>query len=206
MNKCIFLGRMTDDPEITYTQGEREMAIARFDFAVDRRGSREGEPTADFFRCTAFDRRAELLERFGRKGLKLLLTGKMQNNNYTNKEGIKVYSMQFLVDDVEFAERKGAGGEAGGEQGTAPENQAEPSAAPNRPVTRQPAASQSTTRQPAANRSAARQPAARTSTRQPARAASRSTSRGAQQSAPASNKDGFMNIDDGMDDGDLPFN
>ena len=108
MNKCIFLGRMTNDPEITYTQGESAMAIARFDFAVDRRGSREGEPNADFFRCTAFDRKAELLERFGRKGLKLLLTGKMQNNNYTNKEGVRVYSMQYLVDDVEFAESKTA--------------------------------------------------------------------------------------------------
>lgn len=88
-------------------------------FAVDRRGSREGEPNADFFRCTAFDRKAELLERFGRKGLKLLLTGKMQNNNYTNKEGVKVYSMQYLVDDVEFAESKKNSSEDGGNQDAA---------------------------------------------------------------------------------------
>lgn len=187
MNKCIFLGRMTNDPEITYTQGESAMAIARFDFAVDRRGSREGEPTADFFRCTAFDRKAELLERFGRKGLKLLLTGKMQNNNYTNKEGVKVYSMQYLVDDVEFAESKKNSSEEGADQETAPVNQQ------SQPAQRtQPAQS---------NQAPSRQ-----SARQPARQAARSTARNSQRNAPAANKDDFMNIDDGMDDGSLPFN
>lgn len=195
MNKCIFLGRMTNDPEITYTQGESAMAIARFDFAVDRRGSREGEPTADFFRCTAFDRKAELLERFGRKGLKLLLTGKMQNNNYTNKEGVKVYSMQYLVDDVEFAESKKNSSEDGADQGTPPVNQQ------NQPTQRT---------QPAQNSQPAQrsQPAQsnQAPSRQPARQAARSTARSSQRSAPAANKDDFMNIDDGMDDGSLPFN
>ena len=187
MNKCIFLGRMTNDPEITYTQGESAMAIARFDFAVDRRGSREGEPNADFFRCTAFDRKAELLERFGRKGLKLLLTGKMQNNNYINKEGVKVYSMQYLVDDVEFAESRKNSSEDGTDQGTPPVNQQ-----------RQPA--QSTLPAPS-NQPPSRQPA-----RQPVRQAARATARSSPRNAPAANKADFMNIDDGMDDGSLPFN
>lgn len=193
MNKCIFLGRMTNDPEITYTQGESAMAIARFDFAVDRRGSREGEPTADFFRCTAFDRKAELLERFGRKGLKLLLTGKMQNNNYTNKEGVKVYSMQYLVDDVEFAESKKNSSEEGADQETAPVNQQSQPAQRTQPAQR---------RQPAQSNQAP----SRQSARQPARQAARSTARNSQRNAPAANKDDFMNIDDGMDDGSLPFN
>lgn len=199
MNKCIFLGRMTNDPEITYTQGESAMAIARFDFAVDRRGSREGEPTADFFRCTAFDRKAELLERFGRKGLKLLLTGKMQNNNYTNKEGVKVYSMQYLVDDVEFAESKKNSSEDGADQGTPPVNQQNQPTQRTQPAQNSQPAQRS---QPAqSNQAPSRQPA-----RQPARQAARSTARSSQRSAPAANKDDFMNIDDGMDDGSLPFN
>lgn len=195
MNKCIFLGRMTDEPEISYTQGETAMAIARFDFAVDRRSTHEGEPTADFFRCTAFDRKAELLERFGRKGLKLLLTGKMQNNNYTNKEGVKVYSMQYVVDDLEFAESKKNSSEDGGNQETPPANQPSQSAQPGQ-------AAQS--RQPA-QQSRAAQPN-QASSRQPARQAARPASRGTQRNAPANNKDDFMNIDDGMNDGDLPFN
>lgn len=199
MNKCIFLGRMTNDPEITYTQGESAMAIARFDFAVDRRGPREGEPNADFFRCTAFDRKAELLERFGRKGLKLLLTGKMQNNNYTNKEGVKVYSMQYLVDDVEFAESKKNSSEDGAEQGTASVNQQ------SQPAQRTQSAQSS---QPAQRSQPAQsnQAPSRQSARQPARQAARSTARSSQRNAPAANKDDFMNIDDGMEDGSLPFN
>lgn len=199
MNKCIFLGRMTNDPEITYTQGESAMAIARFDFAVDRRGSREGEPTADFFRCTAFDRKAELLERFGRKGLKLLLTGKMQNNNYTNKEGVKVYSMQYLVDDVEFAESKKNSSEDGTDQGTPPVNQQNQPTQRTQPAQNSQPAQRSQPMQ--SNQAPSRQPA-----RQPARQAARSTARSTQRSAPAANKDDFMNIDDGMDDGSLPFN
>ena len=187
MNKCIFLGRMTADPEISYTQGENAMAIARFDFAVDRRTVRDNEPTADFFRCTAFDRKAEFLERFGRKGLKLLLSGKMQNNNYVNKEGQKVYSMQLVVDDVEFAESKKNNSEDSGGQGTPAENQPAQQAPSNQPATRQ----------------ASRQPARQTS-RQPARQPARSTARGTQRNAPASND--FMNIDDGIEDGALPFN
>lgn len=199
MNKCIFLGRMTNDPEISYTQGETAMAIARFDFAVDRRGTREGEPTADFFRCTAFDRRAELLERFGRKGLKLLLTGKMQNNNYTNKEGVKVYSMQYVVDDLEFAESKKNSSEEEGVQETPPVNQPSQSAQRGQAAQSRQPAQQSRAAQP--NQASSRQ-----SSRQPARQAARPASRGSQRNASANNKDDFMNIDDGMNDGDLPFN
>ncbi|XBX05448.1 single-stranded DNA-binding protein [Enterocloster clostridioformis] len=199
MNKCIFLGRMTDDPEISYTQGETAMAIARFDFAVDRRGAREGEPTADFFRCTAFDRKAELLERFGRKGLKLLLTGKMQNNNYINREGVKVCSMQYVVDDLEFAESKKNSSEDGGVQEAPPANQPSQSAQPSQAAQSRQPAQQSRAAQP--NQASSRQPS-----RQPARQAARPAPRGTRQNAPASNKDDFMNIDAGMDDGDLPFN
>ncbi|MCC2817218.1 single-stranded DNA-binding protein [Lachnoclostridium pacaense] len=195
MNKCIFLGRMTDDPEISYTQGETAMAIARFDFAVDRRGAREGEPTADFFRCTAFDRKAELLERFGRKGLKLLLTGKMQNNNYTNREGVKVYSMQYVVDDLEFAESKKNSSEDGSVQEAPLANQPSQSAQPSQAAQSRQPAQQSRAAQP--NQASSRQPS-----RQPARQAARPAPRGTRQNAPASNKDDFMNIDAG----DLPFN
>ncbi|WP_368379261.1 single-stranded DNA-binding protein [[Clostridium] symbiosum] len=202
MNKCIFLGRMTADPEISYTQGENAMAIARFDFAVDRRTVRDNEPTADFFRCTAFDRKAEFLERFGRKGLKLLLSGKMQNNNYVNKEGQKVYSMQLVVDDVEFAESKKNNSEDSGGQGTPAENQPAQQAPSNQPATRQ--ASRQPARQTSGTaRQASGQPA-RQASRQPARQPARSTARGTQRNAPASND--FMNIDDGIEDGALPFN
>ena len=99
-----------------YSQGASQTAVARFSIAVDRRfGKREGEPDADFFNCTAFGKTAEFVERYLHKGTKIALSGRIQNDNYTNKEGQMVYSVRIIVDDVEFAESKNAsGGNAGG--------------------------------------------------------------------------------------------
>jgi single-strand DNA-binding protein len=79
--------------------------------AVDRRFKRAGEQdTADFFNCTAFGRTAEFIEKYFKKGLKTVVTGRIQNDNYTNKEGQKVYSTVIIVEDAEFAESKNASG------------------------------------------------------------------------------------------------
>lgn len=100
------MGRLTRDPEIRYSQGENSTAIARFSLAVDRKFKRQGEPEADFFNCTAFGKQAEFVERYLKQGIKMLIVGRVQNNNYTNKDGQMVYSVQILVDEMEFAESK----------------------------------------------------------------------------------------------------
>lgn len=64
MNKVILMGRLTRDPEIRYSQGERQMAIARYTLAVDRRIAKQGEQSADFISCVAFDRVGEFAEKF----------------------------------------------------------------------------------------------------------------------------------------------
>lgn len=110
MNKVILMGNLTRDPEIRYTQGEKSMAIARFSLAINRRFSREGETNVDFFNCTAFGKQAEFVEKYFRQGSRMLLVGRVQNDNYTNKNGEKVYSVQIMADEIEFAERKQAGG------------------------------------------------------------------------------------------------
>ena len=73
MNKVILMGRLTRDPEVRYSQGERAMAIARYTLAVDRRGRRggndDGAQTADFIPCVAFDRAGEFAERYFRQGI-----------------------------------------------------------------------------------------------------------------------------------------
>ena len=115
MNKVILMGRLTRDPEVRYSQGANQTAIARFSVAVDRRFKRDGEPTADFFNCTSFGRQAEFVERYLHKGTKVVLSGRIQNDNYTNKEGQMVYSVQIMVEDIEFAESKNAAG--GGNEG-----------------------------------------------------------------------------------------
>lgn len=123
MNKVILMGRLTRDPEVRYSQGASQTAVARFSVAVDRRFKREGEPDADFFNCTAFGKQAEFVERYLHKGIKILLSGRVQNDNYTNKDGQMVYSVRVMVDEIEFAESKNAsggnayGGNAGGFNG-----------------------------------------------------------------------------------------
>lgn len=108
MNKAILMGRLTRDPEVRYSQGANQTAVARFSIAVDRRFKREGEPDADFFNCTAFGKQAEFIERYLRKGVKVVVCGRIQNDNYTNKEGQMVYSVRVMVDEIEFAESKNA--------------------------------------------------------------------------------------------------
>ena len=104
MNKVILMGRLTRDPEISSSTSGT--TFARFSIAVDRKFSREGEPDADFFNCSAFGKTAEFIERNIHKGTKILVSGRLQNNNYTNKEGQKIYDVRVVVEDVEFGESK----------------------------------------------------------------------------------------------------
>ena len=110
MNKVILCGRLTRDPNVTYTQGERQMAIARYTLAVDRRGRRqEGqEQSADFIQCVCFDRSAEFAEKYLKQGTKIIVTGRIQTSSYTNKEGQRVYTTDVVVEETEFAESKSA--------------------------------------------------------------------------------------------------
>lgn len=115
MNKVILMGRLTRDPEVRYSQGERSMAIARYTLAVDRRGSRDGGgQTADFIPCIAFDRAGELAEKYFYKGIKLVVTGRIQTGSYTNRDGQKVYTTEVVVEEQEFAESKNAAAESAG--------------------------------------------------------------------------------------------
>lgn len=109
MNKIILMARLTRDPEVRYSQGEKSTAIASFSVAVNRKYAKEtDEVKADFFNCTAFGKQAEFVEKYLKQGTKILLSGRVQNNNYTNKEGQKVYSTQIMVEEIEFAESKAA--------------------------------------------------------------------------------------------------
>lgn len=110
MNKVIMMGRLTRDPEVRYSNEGN--AVSKFSLAVDRRYKREGQTNADFFSCVAFGKTAEFTEKYLKKGTKIVLEGELQNNNYTNKEGQKVYGMQIVVNSLEFAESKSSGNSA----------------------------------------------------------------------------------------------
>ena len=119
MNKVILMGRLTRDPEVRYSQGERAMAIARYTLAVDRRGRRsggdDGAPAADFITCVAFDKAGEFAEKYLHKGTKILVSGRLQTGSYTNKDGQKVFTTDVVVEEQEFAESKNSGGGNTGE-------------------------------------------------------------------------------------------
>ena len=134
MNKVILMGRLTRDPEVRYSQGERQMAIARYTLAVDRRGranTSNGEQTADFIQCVAFDRSAEFAEKYFHQGTKLVVTGRIQTGSYTNKDGQKVYTTDVIVEDHEFAESKSAsaGSDNGGYRPAMSQSRPEPASA-----------------------------------------------------------------------------
>lgn len=126
MNRVILMGRLTRDPEIRYSQGESATAVARYTLAVDRRFNRNGdENNADFIGCVAFGRQAEFAEKYLHKGIKMLVTGRIQTGSYTNKDGVRVYTTDVVVEDQEFAESKNANPGQGGSY-NAPVSRPEP--------------------------------------------------------------------------------
>ena len=134
MKRVSLMGRLTRDPEVRYSQGERSMAIARYTLAVDRRGRRNQDSsaeqqTADFINCVAFDRAAEFAEKYFRQGMRVLVSGRIQTGSYVNKEGQKVYTTEVILDDQEFADSKGAASEMGGYAQAAPSQRPAPTSA-----------------------------------------------------------------------------
>lgn len=109
MNKVILMGRLTRNPEIRWSQGQEQKCIARFTLAVDRhQRKQEGRQAADFISCVAFDKKAEWCEKWVQKGTRIVVTGRIQTGSYTNRDGVKVYTTDVVVEEKEFAESKAA--------------------------------------------------------------------------------------------------
>lgn len=104
MNIFIGSGRLVAAPE--YSSTASGGVVARFRLAINRRFKKEGQPEADFFNCVAFGKTAETIEKLRiEKGTKLNIKGEVQNNDY-EKDGVKHYSDQIIVDFFEFCESK----------------------------------------------------------------------------------------------------
>lgn len=102
------MGRLTRDPEIRYSQGQQPRAIARYSLAVPRKFKRDGESDCDFINCVAFGKSGEFAEKYLHKGIKIAVTGRIQTGSYTNKDGVKVYTTDVVVEEHEFCESKNA--------------------------------------------------------------------------------------------------
>ena len=97
MNKTILMGRLTKDPEVKYLQDENSTAMARYTLAVDRRYRKDGKAETDFISCVTFGKNAEFVEKYLQKGLKILVSGRIQTGSYVNQEGNKVYATNVIV-------------------------------------------------------------------------------------------------------------
>lgn len=100
MNKSIISGRFTADPELSYAG---ETIIARFTLAVNRRFKKEGQPEADFIRCTAFGKTAENIGKYFSKGKPILIEGRIQTGSY-EKDGVKHYTTDIIIEAFDFME------------------------------------------------------------------------------------------------------
>lgn len=120
MNKVILIGRLCADPE--FRQTTSGIPVCRIRIAVNRPKRKDAEQEADFIGCTAWRTTAEFISRYFNKGSKIVVEGSLRNNDYTDNNGVKHYSMDVLVDAVEFGESKQAssGSTGGGYQHSAP--------------------------------------------------------------------------------------
>ena len=105
MNKVILMGRLVKDPEVRYSQGNQPMAIGKFTLAVDRRIKKDNEQSADFISCTAFGKTGEFVEKYLKKGTKVVVEGRWQTGSY-EKNGTKYYTNDCIIESMEFAESK----------------------------------------------------------------------------------------------------
>ena len=109
MNKIFLMGRLTKDPEIRYSQGDNPIAIARYSLAVEKKQKREDGIKADFFNVVAFDRLGDFAAKYLRKGIKIVLSGRVQTGTYDNKDGVRMPFFEVVAELQEFAESKNAG-------------------------------------------------------------------------------------------------
>lgn len=106
MNKAIIMGRLTRDVEVRWSAGEKPLEIGRYTIAVDRIARKSAEKEADFFNCVAFGAQAEFAEKYFRKGMQVLVSGRMQTGSYENRDGVKIPTFEIMVESQEFAESK----------------------------------------------------------------------------------------------------
>lgn len=106
MNKVILMGRLTKDPEVRYTQGANPCAIAKYTLAVNRRFKRDNEPSADFIVCIAFGKNGEFAEKYLRKGQQIAIHGRIQTEQWEDKDKNKRYATNIIVEEHYFCGSK----------------------------------------------------------------------------------------------------
>ena len=106
MNKAILIGRLTKDPELRTTPTGRN--VCQFSVAVSRNFTNaNGEREADFINCVVWDKQAENLVKYQKRGNQIAVEGRIQTRNYDDKDGKKVYVTEILASNISFLDSKG---------------------------------------------------------------------------------------------------
>lgn len=108
MNKAILIGRLTKEPETRYTQ-TNNIQVTSFTLAVNRRFAKEGEQQADFINIVAWNKTAEFVSKYFRKGQQVAVVGRIQTRNYDDNNGVKHYVTEVIAEEVYFADSKKEG-------------------------------------------------------------------------------------------------
>lgn len=134
INRVVLVGRLTKDPELRRTQSGT--SVVSYTIAVNRRSAQPGQPDADFINCVAWNKTAELMAQYLRKGSLIGIEGRIQTRSYDNQQGQKVYITEVLVNMIQFLGSRNANFEQNGNnqpntspyqqtQNMAPKNQRE---------------------------------------------------------------------------------
>lgn len=113
MNKVILMGRLTRDVEMHYSKTENPVAVAKYALAVRRQYSKQGETDVDFFNVVAFGKAAEFAEKYFNKGQMVAVSGRLQINNYEDKDKVKRTSIDVIVEEQHFTGGKNDNGSSG---------------------------------------------------------------------------------------------
>ena len=105
MNKVIMTGNLTRDPELRVTQGG--ISVARFGIAVNRPFSKDKENAVDFFNIVTFNKQAEFVNKYFKKGQRIIIEGRLQTSSYTDKDNNKRTAVEIITDNIEFGSSKG---------------------------------------------------------------------------------------------------
>ena len=108
MNKILLMGRLTKDPELRYTQGGT--AVASFTLAVNRSfANQNGEREADFINCVAWQKAAEFVANYFKKGQQMALEGRLQVRSYDDNNGQRRWVTEVVTEKAEFVGSKNGG-------------------------------------------------------------------------------------------------
>lgn len=104
INRVVLVGRLTRVPELRRTNSD--LAVTSFTVAVDNRFSKQEENKTSFISCTAFNKSAEFVTSYARKGSLVGIEGRLQSRQYDDKDGRRVYVTEVLCDNVQLLESK----------------------------------------------------------------------------------------------------